>query len=57
VLFRSAALTVASKLCDANKDLSLAANWSAAIKTFPDLATKVQDVFSAANAYGQKSRT
>jgi hypothetical protein len=51
-----AALAVANKLCEANKDLSQAANWSAAIKTFPDLAGKVQQVFDAANTYGQKSR-
>jgi membrane-bound lytic murein transglycosylase B len=52
-----AALAVANKLCEANKDLSQAANWSSAIKTFPDLGTKVQQVFDAANTYGQKSRT
>jgi membrane-bound lytic murein transglycosylase B len=51
-----AALAVASKLCEANKDLSQAANWTAAIKTFPDLSTKLQEVFDAANLYGQKSR-
>jgi hypothetical protein len=52
-----AALAVANKLCEANKDLSVAANWTAAIKTFPDLSAKVQDVFAAANTYGQNSRT
>jgi Transglycosylase SLT domain len=52
-----AALAVASKLCEANKDLSQAANWTAAIKTFPDLSTKLQEVFDAANLYGQKSRS
>jgi hypothetical protein len=52
-----AALAVANKLCEANKDLAQAANWSTAIKTFPDLAGKVQQVFDAANTYGQKSRT
>jgi hypothetical protein len=51
-----AALAVANKLCEANKDLSQPANWTAAIKTFPDLATKVQEVFTAANTYGQQSR-
>jgi Transglycosylase SLT domain len=52
-----AALAVATKLCEANKDLSQAANWNAAIKTFPDLVAKVQQVYDAANAYGTKSRT
>ncbi|NUR72414.1 MAG: murein transglycosylase [Hamadaea sp.] len=52
-----AALATATKLCEANKDLSQAANWNAAIKTFPDLSAKVQQVFDAANTYGQKSRT
>jgi Transglycosylase SLT domain len=52
-----AALAVANKLCEANKDLSVAANWTAAIKTFTDLSAKVQDVFTAANTYGQKSRS
>jgi membrane-bound lytic murein transglycosylase B len=51
-----AALAVANKLCEANKDLSQAANWTVAIKTFPDLSTKLQEVFDAANLYGQKSR-
>ncbi|NUT04004.1 MAG: murein transglycosylase [Hamadaea sp.] len=51
-----AALAAATKLCEANKDLSQAANWTAAIKTFPDLSAKVQQVFDAANVYGQKSR-
>lgn len=52
-----AALAVANKLCESNKDLSVAANWTAAIKTFPDLSTKIQEVFAAANTYGQKSRS
>jgi hypothetical protein len=52
-----AALAVATKLCESGKDLSQAVNWTAAIKTFPDLATKVQDVFTAANTYGQESRS
>lgn len=51
-----AALAVANKLCEANKDLTVAANWTAAIKTFPDLSTKLQEVFTAADTYGQKSR-
>jgi hypothetical protein len=52
-----AAVAVANKLCEANKDLSQPANWTAAVKTFPDLTAKVQDIFDAANTYGQKSRS
>ncbi|NUT32821.1 MAG: murein transglycosylase, partial [Hamadaea sp.] len=51
-----AALAVANKLCESSKDLTQPANWTAAIKTFPDLAGKVQQVFDAANTYGLKSR-
>ncbi len=51
-----AALAAANKLCESGKDLTQPANWSAAIKTFPDLTAKVQQVFDAANTYGQKSR-
>lgn len=51
-----AALAAAYQLCAANKDLTVVANWKAAILGYNNVAKYLQDVFVAANTYGQKSR-
>jgi hypothetical protein len=52
-----AALTAAYYLCGANRDLSTAAGWWAAVLAYNEVQPYAQAVFTAANDYGVRSRT
>jgi membrane-bound lytic murein transglycosylase B len=52
-----AALAAAYQLCAANKDLGVTANWTAAVLGYNNVSKYLQDVYAAANTFGQKSRT
>ena len=51
-----AALAAANQLCASGKDLSVIANWRAAILGYNNVSQYLLDVYTAANTYGQKSR-
>jgi len=52
-----AALAAANYLCAGGRDLSTPAGWWAAVLAYNDVQTYAQSVFTAANDYGQRSRT
>ncbi|HEY3008278.1 MAG TPA: lytic murein transglycosylase [Micromonosporaceae bacterium] len=52
-----AALTAAYYLCGADRDLSTAAGWWAAVLAYNEVQPYAQAVFTAANDYGVRSRT
>ena len=52
-----AALAAANYLCRNGRDLSIAADWWGAILSYNDVQRYAQDVFTAANDYGTRSRS
>jgi membrane-bound lytic murein transglycosylase B len=52
-----AALAAGYQLCSGGRDLSIAANWKAAISAYYGLAGKIDKIFAEAQSYGVRSRS
>jgi membrane-bound lytic murein transglycosylase B len=52
-----AALAAAYHLCSSGKDLSVAANWKAAVTAYFGLAARIDKIFEEAQSYGVRSRS
>ncbi len=52
-----AALSAAYHLCSGGQDLSVAANWKAALTAYHGLAARIDKIFEEAQSYGVRSRS
>jgi hypothetical protein len=52
-----AALAAAYHLCSGGQDLSVAANWKAAVSAYHGLAPRIDKIFQEAQSYGVRSRS
>jgi membrane-bound lytic murein transglycosylase B len=52
-----AALAAAYHLCSGTKDLSVAANWKAAVSAYHGLGPRIDKIFEEAQSYGVRSRS